>query len=171
MGLRFVGGERLQKGRGLGGIFRALKGVFSPIIRGIGRTATKALKSNTGKLIASKIKDQAIDSALSLTSNALKGNDMEESLSSELERVRENAAGTLDQIRNTRKRAASKSTASHSKMKRGRGIMSGKSYLTSKPPKKSSSKKGLKHFKTKPKHFTAKPKNKKTVAKHRSIFH
>ena len=67
MTLRFRGGARLQRGRGFGGILRVLKSVFSPIVRSIGKTAVKAAKSKTGKLIGNKIKEQAIDSALNLT--------------------------------------------------------------------------------------------------------
>lgn len=104
MTLRFRGGARLQRGRGFGGILRVLKSVFSPIVRSIGKTAVKAAKSKTGKLIGNKIKEQAIDSALNLTSNALKGNDLESSLKTEVQSAKETAAKTLDQIRSNRKR-------------------------------------------------------------------
>lgn len=106
MSLKFKGGARLQRGRGIGGILRALKSVFSPIVRSIGKTVVKAAKSNTGKLIGNKIKEQAIDSALNLTSNALRGNDLESSLQNELDNAKETAAQTLDQIRSNRKRKA-----------------------------------------------------------------
>ena len=75
-------------------------------MRSIGKTVVKAAKSNTGKLIGNKIKEQAIDSALNLTSNALRGNDLESSLQNELDNAKETAAQTLDQIRSNRKRKA-----------------------------------------------------------------
>ena len=175
MPLRFDGGERLQRGRGLGGILRAIKGVFSPLIRGIGRTAAKAIKSNTGKLVASKLKDQAIDSALSLTSDALRGNDMEQSLSSEFNKVRENAAGTLDEIKSSRKRGVSRPRVTNTKRRKtskqvGSGLkMTGRTYMTRKPPKKSRSKKGLKRVKKSRKHFNVKRKSKRLASK-KNIF-
>ena len=104
MVLRFKGGPRLQRGRGIGGILRVLKSVFSPVVHSLGRTAIKAAKSSTGRLIGRKIKEQAIDSALNLTSNALKGNDLESSLQTEVQSAKETAANTLDQIRANRKR-------------------------------------------------------------------
>ena len=47
MSIKFSGGDRFQKGRGVGGILRIAKNLFQPIIRTIGR----AVKSNTGKAI------------------------------------------------------------------------------------------------------------------------
>jgi hypothetical protein len=58
MSLRFRGGERLQRGRGIGGLLRLAKSVFSPMIKTIGKTAMKAVNSKAGKwqLKRSKIK-------------------------------------------------------------------------------------------------------------------
>ena len=49
MSIRFRGGERLQRGRGIGGLLRLVKSVFSPIVKSFGRTAMKAVTSETGK--------------------------------------------------------------------------------------------------------------------------
>ena len=49
MSLRFKGGERLQRGRGIGGLLRLVKSLFSPIIRSVGKTAVKAATSKIGK--------------------------------------------------------------------------------------------------------------------------
>ena len=45
MSIRFSGGDRFQRGRGIGGILRLAKSWFKPVIRTMG----KAVKSNTGK--------------------------------------------------------------------------------------------------------------------------
>ena len=72
MTLTFVGGEPLQRGRGLGGLLRLVKSVFSPIAK----TAVKAAKSNTGKAIFKALKEQAIDSSVNLATDALRGNNI-----------------------------------------------------------------------------------------------
>ena len=59
MSLRFRGGERLQRGRGIGGLLRLAKSVFSPMIKTIGKTAMKAVNSKAGKMAIEAIKDQA----------------------------------------------------------------------------------------------------------------
>ena len=45
MSIRFSGGDRFQRGRGIGGILRLAKSLFKPVITTIG----KAVKSNTRK--------------------------------------------------------------------------------------------------------------------------
>ena len=47
MSIRFSGGDRFQRGRGVGGILRLAKSLFKPVMRTVG----KAVKSNTGKAI------------------------------------------------------------------------------------------------------------------------
>jgi hypothetical protein len=70
MSLRFRGGERLQRGRGIGGLLRLVKSVFSPLVRSAGKTIVKAATSNTGIAVLNSIKDQAIDSAVKLTGDS-----------------------------------------------------------------------------------------------------
>ena len=45
MSIRFSGGERFQRGRGIGGLLRLAKGLFKPAIESIGRV----VRSNTGQ--------------------------------------------------------------------------------------------------------------------------
>lgn len=95
MTLTFVGGEPLQRGRGLGGLLRLVKSVFTPIAK----TAVKAAKSNTGKAIFKALKEQAIDSSVNLATDALRGNNLKESFQNELESVRENTANTIENLK------------------------------------------------------------------------
>ena len=51
-GLRFYANERFQKGRGIGGLFRAFRSLISPIMKigsRIGKTALKAGSRTTHK--------------------------------------------------------------------------------------------------------------------------
>ena len=84
MGLYFVGGERLQKGKGIGGLMRFASKLFLPI----SRVAKKAIQSNTGKKIVDAVKDQAIDSSINIATDIAKGKDLKGSLSNELENVK-----------------------------------------------------------------------------------
>lgn len=104
MPLKFIGGERLQRGRGIGGIFRFLSSVFTPVVKSLGKTAVKAIKSDAGKLIGKRMKEQAMSSAMNLTANALRGNDLNTSIKEELNQLKETAADTLDKIEGSRKR-------------------------------------------------------------------
>ena len=104
MTLKFTGGEYLQRGRGLGGLLRLAKSVFSPIVR----TVAKAAKSNTGKSILNALKQQAIESSVNLATDALRGNDMSESFQGELDSIRENAANSIENLRKPRKRPKKK---------------------------------------------------------------
>ena len=47
MSIQFSGGERFQRGRGIGGLFRLAKGFFKPVIESIG----KARSFNPGQAI------------------------------------------------------------------------------------------------------------------------
>ena len=84
MSLRFKGGERLQRGRGIGGLLRLVKSVFSPLIKSAGKTVVKAVTSDSGKSFMNSLKDQAIDSGMKIATDALRGEDMEENLKLEL---------------------------------------------------------------------------------------
>ena len=85
MGLYFVGGERIQKGRGIGGLLRFASKLFLPI----SRVAKKAIQSNTGKKIIDAVKEQAIDSSINLASDIVKGKDIKDSLKDEFENVKD----------------------------------------------------------------------------------
>ena len=105
MSLRFVGGEHLQRGRGIGGILRLMKSVFTPIVKNVGKKVVSAVKSSSGKKILNVLKDQAIDSSMTLASNALKGNDMNTSIQDELNIVKSNLSTVIDELRENRKRS------------------------------------------------------------------
>ena len=104
MSLRFRGGERLQRGRGIGGLLRLLKSVFSPLVKSAGKTIVKAATSDTGKAVLRNIKDQAIDSAVKLTTDAMRGEDMDVSLQNEMQHVKRKAADVIENVHSTRKK-------------------------------------------------------------------
>ena len=104
MSLRFRGGERLQRGRGIGGLLRLFKSVFSPLVKSAGKTIVKAATSDTGKAVLRNIKDQAIDSAVKLTADAIRGEDMGESLQNEIQEVKRKAADVIEEVHSTRKK-------------------------------------------------------------------
>ena len=104
MSLRFRGGERLQRGRGIGGLLRLLKSVFSPLVKSAGKTIVKAATSDTGKAVLRNIKDQAIDSAVKLTTDAMRGEDMNVSLQNEMKQVKRKAADVIENVHSARKK-------------------------------------------------------------------
>ena len=104
MSLRFRGGERLQRGRGIGGLLRLLKSVFSPLVKSAGKTIVKAATSDTGKAVLRNIKDQAIDSAVKLTTDAMRGEDMDVSLQNEMKQVKRKAADVIENVHSARKK-------------------------------------------------------------------
>jgi len=104
MSLRFRGGERLQRGRGIGGLLRLLKSVFSPLVKSAGKTIVKAATSDTGKAVLRNIKDQAIDSAVKLTADAVRGEDMNVSLQNEMQQVKRKAADVIENVHSARKK-------------------------------------------------------------------
>ena len=95
MSLRFRGGERLQRGRGIGGLLRLVKSVFSPLVK----TVAKAVKSNTGKALGNALKEQAISSAINLTGDVIQGNNLKESLKNELKSGRESLGNAVKGLR------------------------------------------------------------------------
>ena len=83
MSPRFKGGDYIQRGRGIGGLLRMAKSFFMPLVKTAGCRVLKAAKSNTGKMIGNTIKEQAISSGTNLIADAVRGNDMKESLHNE----------------------------------------------------------------------------------------
>ena len=104
MSLRFRGGERLQRGLGIGGLLRLLKSVFSPLVKSAGKTIVKVATSDTGKAVLRHIKDQAIDSAVKLTADAIRGEDMDVSLQNEMQQVKRKAADVIENVHSARKK-------------------------------------------------------------------
>ena len=99
MSIWFSGGERFQRGRGIGGLLRLAKGLFKPVIQTIGR----AVKSNTGKAIGRALKDQAISTGTNLLADVVAGNNLNEGINREVGNIRQNAALGIQQLANTHK--------------------------------------------------------------------
>ena len=122
MSIKFRGGERIQRGKGIGGILRALGGIFKPLVKSLGSTVVKAAKSSTGRAVAKALQEQALSSVQNLTAKTLRGNDLKESLADEVVSVRENAADMIDELSaSRRKRKASPTKAKPKKQKRTLG--------------------------------------------------
>ena len=98
MSLRFRGGERLQRGRGIGGLLRLVKSVFAPLVKTAGKSIVKAATSSTGKKVLNTIKDQAIESGVRLATDALRGEDMNVSLENERQHVKRKAADVIETV-------------------------------------------------------------------------
>ena len=86
MGAFFRGGERIQKGKGIGGWLRLATKLFTPLKN----VAQKVLSSKTGKKVISSVKDQAIDSSINLAKDLASGKDLKRSLTDEMENVKNN---------------------------------------------------------------------------------
>ena len=107
MSLRFTGGERIQSGRGIGGIKRFFKGLFSPSLSKSGGTVVKATQSRAGKVAMNALKKQGIDSGVSLVVDELRGNYMKESWLNQVRNARIRGAKAIEQI-NKKRRGNSK---------------------------------------------------------------
>ena len=87
MGIYFDGGDRLQRGTGVGGWLKLASRLFSPLAR----VTKKALESNTGKKIVNAVKEQAIDSSINIATDIAKGRNLKESIGDEFENVKSNS--------------------------------------------------------------------------------
>ena len=104
--MRFQGGEHLQRGRGIGGIFRFLKSIFAPAAKTVGKSIVGAVKSSTGKKILNVLKDQVIDSSVNLAQDVLKGNDIKTSLKDEVNDLKTNLSSVMAELHKNRKRSS-----------------------------------------------------------------
>ena len=93
---RFKGGDLHQRGRGIGGFFRAIGSLFKPLMKLAGKTIVKAATSKAGKAVGEALKEQAINSAVNMTADVLRGNDLQESVSREYITARNNLADTIE---------------------------------------------------------------------------
>ena len=84
MGVLFVGGERLQRGRGIGGILKIAGRLFSPLKNLVG----SVIKSEPGKQAVKALKKQAVASSLNIANNIASGKNIKESLKDELTEVK-----------------------------------------------------------------------------------
>ena len=94
MSIRFSGGERFQRGRGIGGLLRLAKGLFKPAMETIGRV----VKSNTGKAVGRVLKKQAIETATNLAGDILSGNSLKEGVEREVNNIKGKAALHIQQL-------------------------------------------------------------------------
>ena len=76
------------------------------ILQTVGRTAVKAVRSNTGKMITNAVKDQALSSASNMLSDALRGNDLHESIQNEVVATKKTFGDTIENAVAARKREA-----------------------------------------------------------------
>ena len=104
--MRFQGGEHLQRGRGIGGIFRFLKSIFAPAAKTVGKSIVGAVKSSTGKKILNVLKDQVIDSSVNLAQDVLKGNDIKKSLQDEVNDLKTSLSSVMADLGKNRKRSS-----------------------------------------------------------------
>ena len=106
MPLRFAGGEQLQRGRGIGGLFRFIKSIFAPAVKTVGKSVIGAIKSSTGKKVLNVLKDQAIDSSINLAQDVLKGNDMKASLQDQVNDIKTSLSSMDTELQKNRKRSS-----------------------------------------------------------------
>lgn len=87
MGVHFNGFDRIQRGRGVGGLLKIAAKLFAPL-RNI---VKKAITSSTGKQIVDAVKTQAIDSSINLAKDIARGENFGESLQNEFKNVKASA--------------------------------------------------------------------------------
>ena len=106
--IRFNGGERYQRGRGIGGLLRLAQGLFKPVMQTLGRVVKSsagkaignAIKSNTGRAIGRALKNQAIDTAKNLATDVLSGNPLNEGFKREVYNIKNRAKLGIQQLDN-----------------------------------------------------------------------
>ena len=103
MSIHFRGGELQQKGKGIGGFFRAISSVLKPLLKSAGRTVLTAAKSNAGKTIRKAIAEQALDSAMNMTKDVLAGNSLKNSFEQETTQLKSKAINAINKAQ-SRKR-------------------------------------------------------------------
>ena len=86
MGAFFRGGERIQKGKGIGGWLRLATKLFTPLKN----VTQKVLSSKTGRKVISSVKEQAIDSSINLAKDLASGKNLKQSITDEVENVKDN---------------------------------------------------------------------------------
>ena len=87
MGLYFLGGERIQRGKGIGGLLRIASKLFSPV----STLAKNVLKSDKGRKIINAVKEQAVDSSANIIKDIAVGKDLKDSFKDEFQNVKQNA--------------------------------------------------------------------------------
>jgi hypothetical protein len=87
MGVHFNGFDRIQRGRGVGGLLKIAAKLFAPL----GNIVKKAITSTTGKKVVDAVKTQAIDSSINLAKDIARGENVGDSLQKELKNVKASA--------------------------------------------------------------------------------
>ena len=118
MSIRFSGGDRFQRGRGIGGLLRIAKNLFQPIVRTIG----KAVNSNTGRAIGKALKEQAIESGTNLVTDVLRGNSLSEGFNREVNTFKEKGAEGIEQLRRSRRNQSTKPIKKINKVESGKFV-------------------------------------------------
>ena len=85
MGVYFTGGERLQRGTGIGGLLKVASKLFTPLAL----LAKKAVSSETGKQVLSAVKKQAINSSINIANDIASGKTVKDSLDTEFANVKQ----------------------------------------------------------------------------------
>ena len=97
MSIRFRGGERIQRGRGIGGLLRLAKGIFKPLATSV----KTALTSNAAKTAGKAIANQLVESGANIATDALMGNNVNDTLKREMEAGRQNAIVGVQMLKNS----------------------------------------------------------------------
>ena len=118
MSIRFSGGDRFQRGRGIGGLLRIAKNLFQPLVRTIG----KAVNSNTGRAIGKALKEQAIESGTNLVTDVLRGNNISEGFKREVNTFKEKGAEGIEQLQKSRRNQSTKPIQKIKKVESGKYI-------------------------------------------------
>lgn len=84
MGIHFNGVDRIQRGRGVGGLLKIAAKLFAPLKN----IVKKAITSSTGKKVVDAVKTQAIDSSINLAKDIVQGGNVGESIQKEFENVK-----------------------------------------------------------------------------------
>ena len=83
----------IQKGYGLGGIFRGIAKVFYPFLR----NTNKILKSPVVRKAAQAITSEVAQTGAEILTDSLRGNNVKETLPSKIERVKTRIADTIEE--------------------------------------------------------------------------
>ena len=74
-----------------------------PAVKNVGKTVLRAAKSDKGKMIGHALKEQAIESGINLATSALRGENLKNTVETELQTSKDTAAKTLERIQRKRK--------------------------------------------------------------------
>ena len=85
----------MQRGRGIGGLLRLAKGLFKPILK----SAKAAISSNAAKAIGKTVANQLVESGANIATDALMGNDVNESMQRELQNAGQNVAVGIQNLK------------------------------------------------------------------------